>query len=73
MYSLNEISAMSIYNIMGIILRWKKFKYMLEINILRKSIQNNFGCPEGLFLRIWVSKQHPDALLDKNMLPLLCV
>ena len=25
------------------------------------------GCPEGFFLRGWVSKRHPDALLAKTM------
>ena len=28
-----------------------------------------FGCPEGRFLRIWVSKWHPDALVSKTMSP----
>ena len=30
-----------------------------------------FGCPEGWFLRVWVSKWHPDALLAKTMLTCL--
>ena len=30
---------MSLYNFMGIILRWKKFNYMLEIDIIRSTLQ----------------------------------
>ena len=36
----------------------EKFKYMLEIDILRNSSQK-IGCPEGYFLRVWVSKKIP--------------
>ena len=32
------------------------FKYMLEIDILRNSSQK-IGCPDGCFLRVWVSKK----------------
>ena len=39
----------------------EKFKYMLEIDILRNSSQRNMGVltPEGCFLRVWVSKKTP--------------
>ena len=47
----------------------KKFNYMLEIDILRNSSQF-FLCPDGCFLRVWVSKKTflEDALLAKTML-----
>ena len=45
----------------------KKFNYMLEIDTLRNSSPKKTGCPEGCFLRVWVSKRHPDALLAKTM------
>ena len=47
----------------------KKFNYMLEIDILRNSLQKNVGAlrPEVCFLRVWVSKGHPDTLLAKTM------
>ena len=38
---------------MGIILRWKNFNYMLEIDILRNE-SHKYECPEGVF---WVSKR----------------
>ena len=37
----------------------KKFNYKLEIGIFRNSSQNQIGCPEGFFLRVWVSKKAP--------------
>ena len=37
----------------------KKFNCMLETDILRNSSHNSFGCPEGCFLRVWVSKKTP--------------
>ena len=59
---------MSIYYVMGIILKWKKFKCILEIDILWNYLWNILGVltPEGWFLRIWVSKWYPDALLAKT-------
>ena len=36
----------------------KKFNDKLEIEIFRNSTQKN-GCPEGYFLRVWVSKKAP--------------
>ena len=47
---------------MEIILRWKKFIDMLEIDILRNSSQIFWVILEGL-----VSKSHIDALLTKTM------
>ena len=44
-----------------------KFNYKLEIDILRNSSQKNLGVLRGAFLRVWVSKRHPDALLAKTM------
>ena len=41
----------------------KKINYMLEIDIFKKFLTKIFACPEGCFLRVWVSKRHPDALL----------
>ena len=58
---------MSLYNVIGIIWRWKQFKYMLETDILRNSSQKIFGFPEGCFLRVWASFGHPGALLAKTM------
>ena len=49
-------------------MKMKIFNYMLEIDILRNSSQIYFfwgggggggGCPEGCFLRVWVSKKTP--------------
>ena len=37
----------------------KIFNYMLEIDILRNSSTKKIGCPEGCFLRVWVSKKTP--------------
>ena len=34
---------------MGIILKWKKFNYMLEIDILRNFLQNILGVLNGDF------------------------
>ena len=48
-----------------------KFNYMLEIYILRYSTPNNLRCPEGCFLRVWVPKRRPGALLAKTMFALL--
>ena len=42
----------------------RKFNYMLEIDILRNSSLKKIGCPEGCFLRVWVSKK----ALAKTML-----
>ena len=33
----------------------------------KKFITKYSGCPEGWFLRVWVSKWHPDALLAKTI------
>ena len=66
---------MSIYNAMGIILRWKKFNDMLEIDILRYFLQNTLcvDCPEGQIWMIWVSKWDPDATLAKTMVEGGCI
>ena len=45
----------------------KKFNYMFEIDILRKFPHKKIGCPEGCFLRVWVSKKTPRRLLAKTM------
>ena len=65
MYLLNEIKHdVHMYNAMRIILRCKRFNDVLEIDILRNSLCTKyFGTPEGRFLRVCVSKWHPDALL----------
>ena len=59
---------MSIYNAMGIKLRWKKFNNMLEIDIIRYLLQNIVcvDCPVGRIWMIWVSKWDPDAILAKT-------
>ena len=36
----------------------KKFNYKLEIEILRDSTLKKM-CPEGFFLRVWVSEKAP--------------
>ena len=55
------------YNdVVGIILRWKNFNYMLEIDT-KKWLPERFGCPEGWLLRVWVSKRYPDPLLAKTI------
>ena len=49
-----------------ILLQWhwnymemEKLHHMLEIDILRNSSLKKIGCPEGWFLRVWVSKRLP--------------
>ena len=37
----------------------KKINNKLEIEIFRKFIQKEIGCPEGFFLKVWVSKKAP--------------
>ena len=61
MYLLHEV-IISLYNVMGIVLRLNNFNYMLENNIL-----NNYLQKIG-FLRVWASKWRPDTLLAKIML-----
>ena len=58
---------MSIYKVMGIILRLQNFYYMLEIYILRNDSQKYLGILRGNFLRVWVSQRHLDALLAKTV------
>ena len=45
----------------------RKFNYKLQIEIFRNSTQK-MGVLRGSFLRVWVSKKAPDALLAKTML-----
>ena len=47
----------------GYCMEIEKINYMLEIDIFKKILSNDFGCPEGCILGVWVSKRHPDALL----------
>ena len=47
----------------------KNINYMPEIDILRNSSRQEFGCPEWCSLRVWVSKRRPDTLLAKTMSP----
>ena len=50
----------------------KKFDCMLEIDIFKKFLIKEFGCPEGCFLRVWVSKKtprRPAGYLDHGMQP----
>ena len=54
----------SVYNFMGI-----KFSYMLEIDILRNSSQNNLNVLGCAFLESGCPNRHPDALLAKTMVP----
>ena len=51
---------------MAFILRWNKFNHMFENDILLNYSSQKFGCPEGWFFWVWVSKWHPDALLAKT-------
>ena len=54
---------MSLYNAMGIMLRWKLYNYVLEIGIFRNSSQNilgvlkgdswEFGCPKDTQTPCW--------------------
>ena len=37
----------------------KKFNYNVEIEIFRNSTQIFWGCPEGFFSKVWVSKKAP--------------
>ena len=37
----------------------KKFNDMLEIDIFKKFLSKEYGCPDGCFLRVWVSKKTP--------------
>ena len=52
---------------MGIILRWKSFNYMLEIDNLRSDAHKYLGVLRGGFLRVGVYKLHPDAVMAKTM------
>ena len=52
---------------MGIILSWKNYNYMLEIDILRSDSQKYLGVLRGDFLGFGCPKRHPDALLAKMM------
>ena len=45
----------------------KKNNYMLEIDILRNSLQKSLGVLMGAFKRLGCPKRHPDALLAKTM------
>ena len=48
----------SLNNAMGIIRR-KTFNYNLEIEIFKNSTLKKIGCPEGFFLKVWVSNKAP--------------
>ena len=52
---------------MGIILSWKNYNYMLEIDILRNDSQKYLCVLRGDFLGFGCPKRHPDALLAKTM------
>ena len=41
--------------------------YAWNWHFKKKWLTATFGCPEGWFLRVWVSKWHPGALLAKIM------
>ena len=45
----------------------QNFNYMLEIDILRNSFQNNLGVLRSVFEGFGRPKRHPDALLAKTM------
>ena len=49
----------SLNNVMGIISGVRIFNYKLEIEIFRNFTHKKFGCPDGFFLRAWVSKKAP--------------
>ena len=57
----------------GNYMEMKVFNYVFEIDILRNSSHFKkfltifFGCFEGCFSRVWVSKRRPDALLAKTV------
>ena len=51
----------------GKYMEMKKFNYILEIEILRKSSQFFLGVLGGAFLGFWCPKRPPDALLAKTM------
>ena len=61
MYLLFEIRHNIITQCLGNNMEMKKFNYLLEIGILRNSLQ---GLP--FILGDWVSKRCPDALLAKT-------
>ena len=58
---------MSIYNAMGIILRWKLFNYVIEIGIFKNSSQKSLVVLGGDFWELGWPKRHPDALLTMTM------
>ena len=53
----------------GHYMEMKKVNYMLEIDILRNSSQNDLGVLKGAFSGFGCPKRHPDALLAKTMHP----
>ena len=58
MYKFIEIMHDVIKRYHGNYKEMKKFNYKLEIEIFRNSTPK-IGCPEGFFLRVWVSKKAP--------------
>ena len=66
--NLSKKGMISLYNVMGIIWRWKNSINMLEIDILRNSSQKFLGVLRGAFSVFGCPKRHPNALLAKTML-----
>ena len=52
---------------MLIMLRWKKFNYMIEIDIKRKFFRKIIGFPDGCSFEGSGVQMHPDALLAETM------
>ena len=67
MYKFMKIRHDILIQCHGNYIEMKKVNYMLEIDVLKKFLTEKFGCPEGCFLKVWVSKRHPDAMLSKTM------
>ena len=60
-YSHFEISKISLYNVIRIVLRWEKSKYMLKIKILRNYSLNILGLLGVIFegLGVKMMPRHP--------------
>ena len=59
---------MSLYNVMAFLLTGNEFNCMFEKDIFQNHSPQDMGVLKGVFMRVWVSKWHPGALLAKTML-----
>ena len=61
-----KLGIKSLYNVMGIILRWKNFNSLLEIDILRNYYTKLLVVLRGDFLGFGCLKE-PDIMLAKTL------